>query len=322
MKTPEISVVMSVYNGSEHLEATLESILNQEGCDFEFIIVNDGSTDASGSILDKYAARDGRLRVIHQENTGLTKALIRGCASARGEFIARQDAGDISLSGRLQRQAERLRKDASCIAVSCHTEFVSPRDEFLYHIALQENVLNRALLETRENLLYGPSHHGSIMMRRAAYEAVGGYRGAFYFAQDLDLWTRLAERGRFAVVPDVLLRARLEAGSISGSQTLEQRRLAAIIARMAAARRAGLDESPQLVEAATIGPMETADKSRRLARGNYFIGCCLRRRDPLKAGDYFAAALKHDRRYWKAWLRYFACSGLKRIAEWKTSMYR
>ena len=94
---PEVSVVMSVYNGASNLAATMDSILSQEGVELEFIVVNDGSTDETGEILDDYARRDDRVRVIHQENTGLTRALIRGCAAATGEFIARQDAGDVSL---------------------------------------------------------------------------------------------------------------------------------------------------------------------------------------------------------------------------------
>src|SRR5262245_30164988 len=96
---PEVSVMMSVYNGASHLAATLDRILSQEGVALEFIVVNDGSTDKSSQILNDYAQRDSRLRVIHQENTGLTRALIRGCDAARGEFIARNDAGDISLPG-------------------------------------------------------------------------------------------------------------------------------------------------------------------------------------------------------------------------------
>ena len=98
---PKVSVVMSVYNGAEHLAETLDSVLQQEDCDFEFIVVNDGSTDSTASILDEYARRDPRLRIIHQSNTGLTQALINGCHQARGEYIARQDAGDVSLSSRL-----------------------------------------------------------------------------------------------------------------------------------------------------------------------------------------------------------------------------
>ena len=95
--TPEVSVVMGVYNGASALPATLQSILSQQGCEFEVIVVNDGSTDDSGRVLDEWAARDARLQIIHQPNKGLTKALIRGCESARGEFIARMAPHDVQI---------------------------------------------------------------------------------------------------------------------------------------------------------------------------------------------------------------------------------
>src|SRR5262245_12696845 len=97
----DVSVVMSVYNGASSLSVTMNSVLSQAGVDLEFVIVNDGSTDGTGEILDDYALSDSRVRVIHQKNTGLTGALILGCAAATGEFIARQDVGDTSLPGRL-----------------------------------------------------------------------------------------------------------------------------------------------------------------------------------------------------------------------------
>jgi len=131
MSAPEVSVVMSVYNGAEHLETTLASILSQEGCEFEFIVVDDGSTDGTSRILDEWAARDSRLRIIHQQNTGLTRALIRGCAEARGEFIARQDAGDVSLPGRLAAQCACLRTHTDTVMVSSGACFRGPADEKL-----------------------------------------------------------------------------------------------------------------------------------------------------------------------------------------------
>src|SRR5262245_31636274 len=109
MSTPEVSVVMSVYNGASHLAATIDSILSQEEVELEFIVVNDGSTDGSGDILDRYALQDGRVRVTHQGRAGLTRALIAGCEIAKGKFIARQDAGDFSFPSRLKSQAAVLR---------------------------------------------------------------------------------------------------------------------------------------------------------------------------------------------------------------------
>lgn len=303
---PLVSVVMSVYNGAEGLPATLESTLSQEGVDFEFIVVDDGSTDGSGDILDAYAARDTRLRVIHQANVGLTRALIRGCAQARGAFIARQDCGDVSLPGRLAKQVAALCGQQECVAVSCHTQFVGPFGEPLYTVEIDEARLNR-LLQVGEQARYaGPSHHASMMFRRSAYEAVGGYRAAFYFAQDLDLWTRLIERGRFAVVALPLYQASLEPRSISGTQTQEQRQLAEIIAAATRARRSGGNEAPHLAAAAQVRPVRRQALPQRVALGYYFIGACLRRSCPRAAQKYFSLALAMNPWLWRArwrWLQ-------------------
>jgi glycosyltransferase involved in cell wall biosynthesis len=95
--TPTVSVVLSVHDDEPFLAECLESVLAQTGVSFEVIAIDDGSTDGSAVLLDAYAARDARLRVVHQPNAGLTRALIRGCAMARGRFVARQGAFDVLL---------------------------------------------------------------------------------------------------------------------------------------------------------------------------------------------------------------------------------
>ena len=301
---PEVSVVMSVFNGADALPRTLHSVLSQEGADFEFIVIDDGSSDASGRILDEWAASHPRLRVIHQHNTGLTRALIRGCAEARGEFIARQDCGDVSLPGRLAAQVAVLRARSEVVAVSCHTGFVGPGHEPLYTVEFDEQRLNEGLREGVSGRFVGPSHHGSMMFRRSDYEAAGGYRAVFHFAQDLDLWTRLIERGPFAVVHQALYEAMLEPRSISGTQTQEQQRLAALIAGATCARRTGSDEAAYLAEAATIRPVRRGELHRRVALGHYFIGSCLRHTNPRAAGGYFRLALASNPWLWRARLRW------------------
>ena len=131
---PSISVVMSVYNGAEHLRESMDSVLSQESVGFEFIIVNDGSIDESGEILDGYAKNDTRVRIIHQENRGLTRALIRGCTESRGKYIARQDVGDVSMKKRLALQKEALDANDELFFVSCWTEYCGPEWEFLYMV--------------------------------------------------------------------------------------------------------------------------------------------------------------------------------------------
>lgn len=305
-KIPDVSVVMSVYNGADTLAATVDSVLSQEGCDFEFVVVNDGSTDDSGPILDAYAALDGRLRVIHQTNTGLTRALVAGCAAARGEFIARQDAGDVSLPGRLCTQHQCMIDRLELAFVSAITRFLGPEGEYLYEQsgtgAAREP---RSVIDLKHihGVIDGPSHHGSVMFRTDAYVASGGYRPAFRFGQDWDLWYRLAERGQFMLLDKVLYQARVGLTDISVSNKRTQEQLARLSRRCLELRVTHLDETATLAEAAAIAK-PVIDQATRTARGAYFVGECLRRNgDARAAARYFRTAIRNRPFQLRAWLR-------------------
>jgi hypothetical protein len=124
MTNPTVSVVMSVFNGEPYLHEALESILNQTFRDFEFIIINDGSTDGSATVLESYRKSDSRLRVYHQENRGVGESLNRGCGLAQGKYIARMDADDIATSGRLMRQVEFMEGHPEVDVVGGAVEFI------------------------------------------------------------------------------------------------------------------------------------------------------------------------------------------------------
>src|SRR5262249_7347389 len=131
MSVPEVSVVVGVYDGERYLRESLSSVLVQAGVSLELVVVDDGSTDATSSILNEFARRDNRLHVIQQENQGLTRALQRGCAAARGEFIARQDADDFSWPGRLRAQVGLFRADSRLVLAWSRSRIVGPEGETL-----------------------------------------------------------------------------------------------------------------------------------------------------------------------------------------------
>lgn len=290
---PDVSVVMSVYNGAAHLRETVDSILSQEGVSLEFIIVNDGSTDESPQILDEYAERDPRIRIIHQENQGLTRALIAGCAAATGDYVARQDVGDVSLPNRLRKQIARIKQSPDIVLVSCGTRFVGPDGEHLYDSVQDGESAEAALLTLDLAQIHGPSHHGSTLFSRACYEQVSGYRQAFYFAQDIDLWVRLAEQGRYVVFPEVLYQASITIGAISGLYRKEQVATAGKILESASHRRSGLSDATVLEQAAQIRPFVKRAAGRRdRAKALYFIGVCLKKQDHHQASSYFKQALQ------------------------------
>jgi glycosyltransferase involved in cell wall biosynthesis len=301
---PEISVVMSVYNGEERLRATLESILAQSGAAFELIAVDDGSTDSSAAILDHATAHDDRVRVVHQENRGLTRALIRGCELARGRYIARHDCGDTSHPRRLAKQKALLDGNSELEFVSCFTAYVGPELEPLYETAATSTAPVSILDPSREwGVVDGPTHHGSVMMRRDAYERAGGYRAEFAVGQDWDLWYRLAALGKFQIVPEILYTAQITPRSISGGargaqQTIAQLSLAAMRARMN-----GKSDAEFVRRASEVRALrdETACGE---ARGFYAVGEALRRRRDVRGRRYFRRAIARCPRLVKAWIRY------------------
>jgi len=292
---PLVSVVMAVHNGASGLTATLESILTQQGdVPLELLVLNDGSTDATGTILDQAAARDSRLRIWHRSQRGLTASLIELCALVRAPFLARQDAGDRSLPGRLQRQLSHLQRYPGASLCSCHARFVlgdagCDGEALLLHQATPDDA-------QLSDGLTGPAHHGAVMMRTAAYWQVGGYRPMFRYAQDIDLWSRLVEIGSHAVLPEVLYEAGVNPVSISGLQTAEQRHFHRLIRRAATARRAGRSEQPwlQRAERLSLQCRRRPAGSRRRARGIYFIASCLLREHPDLARTYLRQTLSLD----------------------------
>jgi glycosyltransferase involved in cell wall biosynthesis len=289
---PHVSVVMGVYNGAATLHDSVRSVLSQEDVDFEFIIVDDGSTDASAGILDEFARADRRVRVIRQENRGLTRALIRGCAAAGGKYIARHDCDDLSLPGKLGRELQVIESQPGVALVSCGARFVGPKGEPLYEISSTGGDATDDLLTLDPRRLRGPAGHGSTLFRRDMYERVGGYREQFYFAQDLDLWTRLVEHGRHVVIPDVLYQVNVALDSISSLQRGRQVACASVIVECARLRRAGQTEATALAEARAIVPDGKETRASDRADALYFVGACLRKRRDPRARQYFLDALR------------------------------
>ena len=302
--TPDISVVMGVYNGAGALPETIDSVLSQDGVSLEFIVVDDGSTDATPEVLEHYQRLDSRVKILRQEHQGLTKALIKGCDTARGKFIARQDVGDMSLPGRLSRQLELLTSSSDVSFVSCGTRFVGPQCELLYEVLPQSSDQTSGLLTLDIDRIKGPSMHGCTMFPRDKYTAIGGYRSAFYFAQDLDLWIRLAEKGKHLAVPDVLYQAGLSIGSITSRYRRQQVATAKLILESARLRRATKNDQTVLQRAAQITPRGAAKSSgRSKANALYFIGACLRQRRDPQAAHYFQRALQAHPLHFKSALR-------------------
>ena len=304
MNQPEVSVVMSVYNGERYLRESVESVLAQTFTDFELIVINDGSTDASREILAEFETHDSRLRVIDQENQGLTRALILGCAEARGRYVARQDADDLSVPIRFATQLPYLQRHPEVALLSCSTRFIGPEGERLWELQSPDcNKLATSRLRCLDlDRLQGVNGHGSTMFRRADYLHVGGYRWQFRYAQDLDLWLRLTDLGQLAFVPEVLYLARFTPDCISMRSHGPQVQLARLAVESAKARQAGNSDQQWLDQAATIGQSGQRKSSRDGAAGACFIGSCLIKQGDARGIKYLKQAIRLNPWHLRAWV--------------------
>jgi glycosyltransferase involved in cell wall biosynthesis len=204
-----VSVVMSVCNAEAYVADAVASILRQTFRDFEFIIVNDGSTDRTAEILAGF--RDPRITVISQNNQGLTASLNRALRIARGTYIARMDADDISLPERLERQVQFLEENPAVGLMSCHFCIIDADGK---HRSLCRPPAHNA--ELQQELLIGNQFcHGAAVFRVECIKTVGAYREFFKFAQDYDLWLRIAEKYQCANLAVPLYQWRDERHSLS-----------------------------------------------------------------------------------------------------------
>lgn len=304
---PLVSVVMAVFNDADCVSAAIESIRRQSLADWELVIVNDGSTDATRDVVDRFAALDQRIRVIEQENSGLTRALIHGCDAARGELIARQDADDVSRPARLECQSVLLASRPEVGLVSCWAEYVGPQGEPLETIRRPGDPDKATSLLVDQH--QGPPAHGSVMFRRSLYKEVGGYRPPFYFAQDIDLWLRMTERALLGYVVEPLYRWRRCVTGISASRHAQQQALGDLAFACRAARDNGESEEELLSRAEAIA--EQARRGQSAGRSalapsremSYIVGTQLAQRGDRRARRYLWNVVRSQPWHWRAWVR-------------------
>ncbi|MBI5326761.1 MAG: glycosyltransferase [Deltaproteobacteria bacterium] len=211
MNVPKVTVLMSVYNDERYVSQAIESILKQTFTDFEFLIINDGSTDSTSCILEQYAQKDNRIKVVHQENIGLTKSLNKGLKIAVGEYIARMDADDISLMHRLQRQVELLDEHSDIAVLGSWAQIIDEKGDVVSEYC---PALSPVLLRWR--LLFGNCLlHSTVMFRKDVIIRAGGYPEDCMIAQDYDLWAKLAFVAEIYQLSAVLIQYRQNKKAIS-----------------------------------------------------------------------------------------------------------
>ncbi|PXA89960.1 family 2 glycosyl transferase [Nostoc sp. 3335mG] len=206
---PRVSVVSAFYNRGDRVAESIGSVLAQTYPHLEVVVVDDGSRD--DTVAQLQALNDPRLKIISRENRGFVASINEAVRASSGEIVAIHGSGDLSLPERVARQAQVLIDDAKIGVVGCWVDneasgaagshvFKAPTG-----LPFRKTLLRRSLFT-----------HGEAMFRRSVFDAVGGYREFFRFAQDRDLWLRMSQLTDYAIVPDILYRRYKPEGGVSG----------------------------------------------------------------------------------------------------------
>jgi len=259
---PPVTVYMPAYNVGPYVRQAVQSILDQTFGDFEFIIINDGSTDNTLEILKELEARDNRIKLVSRPNMGVSKTANEAIALARGEFLARIDGDDVAQPTRLEKQVAYLRANPQCVAVGSNVLLIDDDGLPLFvmpQIAFGHERIEAAMWKHGWSMLQPAS-----TFRRDAVLAVGGYRTHLSLHEDHDLFLRLAERGTLENLPDVLQWYRQRLTSLTYTESSGSRQVMADIVREARQRR-GLPEVPEPL-AETNGASQTSQAAVKRCR--------------------------------------------------------
>ncbi|QDV36641.1 glycosyltransferase family 2 protein [Tautonia plasticadhaerens] len=313
---PTVSVLLPVHNAMPYLPEAVGSILGQDMADLELIALDDASTDGGRAYLD--ALGDPRVRVFHLPKRGLTRNLNVGLREARGVYVARMDADDVSMPSRLGAQRRHLDENPGVVAVGCQALEIDGegRPTGPWHFPTGD-------LEIKLDLFRDvtPMVHPGVMFRSQTVLDLGGYDESFATAQDRDLWWRLADRGRFANLADELLLYRRHTGSVTGRKAEEQRRLTREMTWRSLAGFGLIDGEEQYRAFREVDDILAIGFLRRLEPGP--VGVYVEVLDRMLAflvdrcGADLGAARRHRRDRWRKLMRWgLTCRGASDLPRW------
>jgi glycosyltransferase involved in cell wall biosynthesis len=255
--TPAISVVMPAFNSERYIAEAINSVIEQTESNFEFIIIDDGSTDRTSAIIKQFASNDSRIRpIFNRVNYGVATALNIGVENAKSEIIARMDADDICLPNRFSIQLSIMRRRPEIVLLGSMVTIIDPDGDELYEMVnlFSHNDIDAQLMYSAEQLIY----HPSVMLRRSAVQIVGGYDPDFQGTEDLDLFLKLSEIGRIENTKEILLKYREHFNKAGMTKANLQRREALRALRSARVRRnSDSPIDPKLLTSATHGEQLT-----------------------------------------------------------------
>lgn len=281
-----VSVVVTALNSEDWIVETLESILNQSHADFEVLVVDDGSTDGTLAILNEFVQRDERVIVLSHPNWGMAASANDAIARARGDWILRADADDLMMPERIKRQILFVESNPDVVASASFIYYIDDSGTILG--SYDSDLTTRVEFDRRYKAMEPVSlPHQSAIMRKDVFLDVGGYRGQFWSADDMDLFNRMAEKGYVLIQPELLQKYRIHSSSVSNTKIREQLAKMRWVEMCIRRRRTGRPEPTwdEFQESERTAPF-----FRRINHQRSILGLTLYKRGAM----YFSA-----RNYWK-----------------------
>ena len=212
--SPLISVLLCMYNDEKFIQNSVNSIISQTYKNWEMIIIDDGSQDNTYNIVKQI--KDPRIKIYRQKNKGLTRSLNIAANHAKGEFLARQDADDISLPNRFERQIELFQVNPDYYIVGSDLAFINEDGDIVETRTSARNKLQAIQTLSR---LSAPFGHGSLMLRKIAFDQINGYDESYPVSQDFDLLLRISQLdGEMGSVPEILYQWRVHPESVTSKK--------------------------------------------------------------------------------------------------------
>lgn len=284
MNQVSVTVLMPAFNAGKYIDEAIRSVLDQSFADFELLIVNDGSSDDTVSTIQRF--NDPRIRLIQQPRRGIGSALNNGLSQAKSEYIARFDADDICLPGRLQAQADFLDNNPAFVLTGCDAEYIAESGEHLFNFSC----IGHTHDEIMEHLyLHCPFIHSGVMYRKDAVLKAGGYTTDAHNFEDYLLWIQLAKYGRYHNLSKQLLKVRFNPGSVTIDEKWRGRRFAQLKKNIIRRGSITKEEGSELLSIIKGQDLQNIKESAYYALcGKKFL---VNNHQPAKARTHFARAI-------------------------------
>ncbi len=277
-KNPMVSILMPVYNGRDYLRPAIDSLLNQTFRDFEIVLVNDGSTDDSQEIIDSY--NDPRIITLKQKNQGVARSLNNGLKVARGKYIRRHDADDISTPDSIGMQVDFLENHPDYVMVCTQTAFMTSNGKIAMDYRLPQikyfggKSSRDLVLDDFKPDRAAPAVHGTAFYRRQEVLDIGCYRPEFIVSEDNDLWMRLLEKYKIAILNNCTYFIRIHGQSATNIHVNKIQHFRNLLQEFSKQRKeTGTDP---IMRGETVPPPPPAEKPAETAHVKYPKGKYLR----------------------------------------------